>query len=96
MVQINKPKRSRKLFNHLMILIDGASAAKAKYGLETITEGARTFSEEYGPLFDTVTLMLYDYAMGFFEGSEDDLIDYLKAYEAEDEDRLIELQGEIE
>ena len=60
----------------------------------SIGQAARDYSEEYGPLFDTKTLMLYDYAMGFFDGDEDSLLEFLEAYYKENINEMDYLLGE--
>lgn len=60
----------------------------------SIGQAARDYSNEVGPIFNTTILMLYDYAMNFFDGDEDDLLDYLRAYQNENESEIEYLLGE--
>lgn len=73
-------------------LTDGACAKMASGDFEFIGQAARAYSEEYGTILDT-GISLYEWAIGFFEGNEDELIDYLHAVYNDDEEQIATLLG---
>ena len=73
-------------------LTDGALSKMASGEFEYIHQAARAYSEEYGTIRDT-GISLYEWAIGFFEGDEDELLDYLQAVHDGNEELVALLLG---
>ena len=73
-------------------LTDGALGKMASGEFEYIHQAARAYSDEYGTIRDT-GISLYEWAMAFFEGDEDELSDYLQAVYDDNEELIALLLG---
>ena len=83
---------NRRYETGLNTLTNGALEKMASGNFEFIHQAAKAYSDEYGTIRDT-GISLYEWAIGFFEGDEDDFGDYLQAVYEGNEEMIALLTG---